>query len=574
MRKYIVLLSLILLVNDINSNNILTSTTLHAGTIKSSYVINDSTVLYWTNQYDEHFNQITGYYIIESTHPLFIRLINGANDVIYYNTSWNKIIQQETFTEKDYFLNEENLTSQEESTYLNYKNYNKDKQKWAIYTKSNDNSYQAGRLYDINRNCLYNISTENHYKDDLFMSRLIFFLLVYFAYAIFLPFLNCEKMAKIWFFLGFVIAISSTIFLENHIQLQLILPLIVLISTSLLFKIPKYKGKIRYISQFIIGTFIICFFTYMQFFNLNSKVKLADGKIINIKWQQGTCLIKRQLVKNIFSYLVPVTIYAKNKKYVIYISKYEFSEGDFAIINNEILSWFIAPLIKRPLTAFSFRESQIVLEIINNLCGVKLDFLSLEEWKYVSQQKKHSPNLLEYSWVNKGNVNQFGLVNISDNVSEYTSNYFASNFHLGLAADTIIKNYNNIIVAGNAYYSKDSIDWCFVNKNIRDGKVGFRIVYRPENIGSRKFSITGYRCSEEDHINIPKSIKLIAIDGQKIEDINNYESFEELLIENRYKNRMIEAIDLSNISKIFISQPEGADYYDYVPMFSFEGINQ
>ena len=77
-------------------------------------------------------------------------------------------------------------------------------------------------------------------------------------------------------------SLSCALFIESYLQRQLFLPLFSIISTSILFKIPKYIGKIRYISQCLLGVIIISSFTYKQFYDIHETAKFADGKEIEI----------------------------------------------------------------------------------------------------------------------------------------------------------------------------------------------------------------------------------------------------------------------------------------------------
>lgn len=271
-----------------------------------------------------------------------------------------------------------------------------------------------------------------------------------------------------------------------------------------------------------------------------------------------------------FSNMIPVLVESKGKEYILYISKYEFSEDDFNIVVDEPMNWLnVLFKFNRPLDNLSFRESQIMLELLQKITGVKFDFLSYDEWKAAALYKSHVPNNMDYSDVNEGDVNDNGLVNILGNMPEYTSNYYSGNYRIGLAADTIIKSYNNVAIAGSAYKCADSINLSFVNKNTRMGRVGFRLVYRPNDIGVRKFCIKGYLRSDKKHTQLPQYIELVSMDGHSVEEFSCYESFEEFQIECRFKNKIIHAIDLSNNKEFSFQHPKGFEYYDFEPHFSF-----
>ena len=126
-----------------------------------------------------------------------------------------------------------------------------------------------------------------------------------------------------------------------------------------------------------------------------------------------------------------------------------------------------------------------------------------------------------------------------------------------------------MVVAGSAYLCDDSILCSEVNKNLRQGGVGFRVVYRPNGIGARQFQIHGICRSDRAYRNLPQFIQLVAIDGISLTSLDNYESFEELLVEKRHSLRTIEAIDLSTMQRVQFDEKQGADSYDYEPIFSF-----
>lgn len=555
-----------------------TSIKLFANSIQSfdvqdkTIVLDDGLKLFWKNIYDKDFSVTTGFYANDNV--WFKRIINGANDTIYMNSQLGRIIQVENFWFDDayYQLRRINLSTSNWTEYFQCKNYDKDEHRWAIYNKAADGNWQVGSEYCINKHLFYDISEKGN--DDSSLIALCLFFIIYIAYSVIFPYWNCEKYEDyiwIWWLIGFLLSLGIALFIGSYWQRQLFLPLFVIISTSILFKIPRYIGKVRYISQCLIGLIIVVFFTYKQFFDINDTIEFEDGKELNIRWENGTCLIKRCYIKQIFSNMIPIKVKSREKEYVLYISKYEFSEDDFSVVVDEPLNWLnVLFKFNRSCDNLSFRESQIILELLKKNTNTQFDFLSYEEWKSVSPYQNHSPNNLNFGDVDE--VDNNGLVNIRGNMPEYTSNYYNGNYRLGLAADTLIRSYNNVVVVGSAYESMDSINLSVVNKNIRDGFVGFRLVYRPDNVGARTFFIKGHLRSDKKHINLPSKIKLVSIDNYYVKDLNNYESFEELLIECRFKNKTIKAVDLSNNKEFSFLHPMGLEYYDFEPQFSFVGL--
>lgn len=534
-------------------------------------MLDDSIELSWKNIFEEDFTSVTGFFLNDVYS--FYREINGANDTTYMNFQMGNTVQVEHFYPDDenyhsYSLRRVNLSSPNWEEYIQCKVYNKDNHKWSIYKKGE--GWQIGSRYCIDKLLFHDISDGD--DDSTFIAVFLFFF-IYLAFAAVLPFWDNDDYGWVWWLVGFLFSLGCAIFIESYMQRQLFLLLLSIISTFILFKIPRYVGKVRYVSQILIGIVIISIFTYKQFFVIDETFKFKDGQELNIKWKRGTCLIKRHYIKQMLSEMIPVKVESKGKEYILYVSKYEFSEDDYSVVAGDPFNWLdVLSRSNRPLYGFSFRESQIMQEFLSKITGVQFDLLSHEEWYAASLYKNHSPNSYDFVNVDEGAPNENGLVNINGNMPEYTSNYYAGNYSLGLAADTLIRSYNNVLVAGSAYECTDSIIISTVNKNIREGHVGFRLVYRPNDIGARRFCIIGNLRSDRKHTDLPQQIKLISIDGHSIDGISNYESFEELLIECRFKNKTIRAIDLQNNKEFSFQHPKGFEYYDFEPLFSFVGL--
>ena len=335
-----VFLSLLLVLYGFSSINVLAKSMLSPGIQDKTIVLDDGMKLCWQNIYDKDFSVTTGFYANDNV--WFKRIINGANDTIYMNSQLGKIIQVENlwFDDTYYQLRRINFSASNWAEYFQCKNYDNDEHRWAIYNKATDGDWQVGSEYCIDKHLFYDISGEGG-DDSSFIAVLLFFI-IYVAYAVIFPYWNCGKYENyiwIWWLIGFLLSLGIALFIGSYWQRQLFLPLFVIISTSILFKIPRYVGKVRYISQCLIGLFIVGLFTYKQFFDINDTVEFADGKKLNINWEKGTCLIKRYYIKQMFSNMIPVEVKSRGKKYVLYVSKYEFSEDDFSVVVDEPLNW-------------------------------------------------------------------------------------------------------------------------------------------------------------------------------------------------------------------------------------------
>jgi len=536
------------------------------------FLLLDSTKLFWYEEYNDTFDHISGFIENSSCEDRIkhIQMITGADDTIYVNTLMGNWVQSETLScERDsYTIRRINLSTHDNSSLNQRKKYDYRKSIWQICNYSDDWSYFSGSEYASNRTAFYKISDEDNFAEDKFLTKLVFFILILLAFYIIIPLWYFEKLTLAWIILGLATSLSFTFILKWDIIMQLILPLICIIATACLFYVPGYAGIIRAIGQTVLGSVIIIFFAYKQFYCIDEHIRLQDGYELNVTWKRGTGLLKRAYVRKILLNLTPVTVNADDDKYTLFVSKHEFSEGNLFVISDETFACFFAG-IERPLYCFSFREAQLVLEHMKLLTGVNLDFLTYAEWSSLAGNKRHSPNDLDYCKVKKGEVSADGLVNITSNMPEFTSSYYGGNYRISMAADTMYRSYNNILVAGSAYECTDSINVSVVNKNVRNGLAGFRLVFRPNDVGARKFTINGYLRNDKEYTGLPEKIKLVSIDGDLIDHLPNYESFEELLIEGRLKKRRFEGVDLACDTLICFTQPEGLEYYDFEPEFSF-----
>ncbi len=443
-------------------------------------VLDNGTKLSWQNICDEYFTTTTGFY--NKGNAAFVREINGAQDTTYINCQWDEIVQYEHITSDGagYILQRFDLSAPNWKKYAQLKTYNEEKRRWQIYSEAVDGSWIDGGRYCID-NQKFEMLDEDSTKNDFFIGACLFFC-IFSAYGvIFIWGFGASEQdyhRRPWWIamIGLLLSLGGAIFIESYIQRQLFLPLLIIIATSILFKIPMYVGKVRYISQCLIGVIIVSVFAYKQFIDIYEVVKFNDGKELNIKWKRGTCLINRHYIKQMLKNMLPIKVNPFGKEYGLYVSKYEFSQDDFAVVVGDPMSW-LNVLFKsnRSLDDLSFRESQIMMELLTKITNVQFDFLSYNEWEAVSQYKNHSPNNLDFDDVDERDVSDNGLVNIRENMPEYTSTYYRT-YKLGLAADTLLPSYNNVMVARSAYKCTDSINISAVNKNIRDGRVGFRLI--------------------------------------------------------------------------------------------------
>lgn len=523
---------------------------------------NEKDSTYIGTYYSLDFSIVSGYhkYINGVFTPQLARYTHfNSSDTIYLN--YNSFIG---FNREVHFPNSYVIDNPEERHLELSKKYYASKNEWSI-------SYLSyGRRYGgSNGHVMFDLDS----PEDKFMMGLMFFLLMLTCiYIILTPILAYAK-GNLIFIISSIFAFGFTIYAiiiaDKYLQYSIFMPSFSLLAILGLALMIKQKN-IRYVVLSISSLIVTVLWIWYMFFNLDETVKLNDGKEVNIHWRASTDPHKRLVIRHIFNNMYPVPIEDNGVKYTVYVSKYELTDGEFAIINDDVCGWLSWLFGNDVLSNFSYRESQLVLNAISNISGVKLDFLSYYEWQTASCGKHHNIHPNELTDANEGEENPFGLVNITGNIAEY-SNTYAISSKIGLSGDTLLPSFDGIIVCGNAFLGKQS-DLSFVNKNLRRGGAGIRPVFRPENIGRKTFEIRGYLRSECNYTGFPKEILLKSINGEQIHKMNTYEDFEEKLIESRFHNKVIDAVDITNGKSLVLKMPKGLYYYDFVPYFSYIGF--
>lgn len=539
----------------------------------SSFVGNkwgdDSLNLYKGKHVDLNFTQALGFFKIQGEEivPLHVRVVNGASDTCFLNINiWENSWINESFNQTNYKCLE--IRGDTKPQFLKSKQYNYSEKKWYIQTKSDD--YVWGHRYDTSLDYLDDLSED--YNIDKYMLYMVFAILISCAlWAILSPLVGEKKWQLnpgrcIVCSLLFVIA--SLFIVDRWTQLQLFWPLMSLWILFALIRLYKVENLKVAIFHLCVSFIIVLGWGYFQFYSLESNVNLSDDVNVHIHWRKGTDWMKRIVIKRILRNMVPVPVNDHSTSYLVYASKYEFTEGELAILNDDLFGWIPYVFYDDALTGLSFREAQLILQKIEDLSGVKFDFFTYPEWLSASLGIAHTCNEYELEDVDKGLPNAYGLVHIASNAPEFTSSYYPT-IKLGVKADTLIGAVNNVYVAGNAYVDNNSINYSLVNKNLREGAVGLRLIYRPHQIGARKFSIKGYKCNTN---NIPLEKLWVSIDGRLITSFPNYESFEEYLIEHFYETKHIGTLNQQTNKVEDIIIPPGWGLYDIVPSFIFYGI--
>ena len=446
------------------------------------------------------------------------------------------------------------------------KQYNASKDEWRICNSSYGRKYGGD-----NDHILFNLDS----PEDKFMMGLLFaisfFISIFILLSPILAYLKGNNIPIIISLLAIGLTIYALIFVNKYLQYSIALPFLSLCAVfGLTLKLIK-REDIRYTIAGLSALVVTIWWIWYMFYNLDDTARLNDGKEVNIHWRAGTDPQKRFIVKSLFNNMCPVPIEDKGVKYTVYVSKYELSEGEFSILNDDICGWIGWLFHDDVLSNFSYRESQLVLNTISDISGVKLDFLSYYEWQTASCGKHHDIHPEELTDVDDGEENRYGLVNITGNIAEYSNTYLITK-KIGLSGDTILPSFETIVVCGNAYLGGQT-DISYVNKNLRRGGAGIRPIYRPDNIGRRQFAIYGILRNECNFPGFPKKIVLKSLNGIPISAMSTYEDFEEKLIESRFKAKEIEAVDGANGEIIKLKMPKGLCYYDFLPYFKYTGFD-
>ena len=571
--KHLLILAVFLIPLLLNANNDTIRKRFHD---KSSFVGckwgEDSLNVYKGKHTNVNFTQAFGFFKIqgEEITPLYARIVNGASDTCFMNSNiWESNRIYESFNQHNYTYLE--IVGDTVPYYLRSKYYDYSKNKWYIQTKTED--YAWGHRYDSSLNHIEDLSED--YSTDKYMLYLIFAILVALAlWAILNPISGGKRWQVhpgICIVLSTVFIIASLFIVDRWIQLQLFWPLMSFWTLFILLGLYKSETIRIAIFHLSISFLLIFLWGYFYFYSLESHVNLSDGEKIQIHWRKGTDWAKRLIIKRILHDMVPVPVTDHGTSYTVYICKYEFTEGELAILNDDIFGWIPYLFHNDALTGLSFREAQIILQKIGNLSGVKLDFFTYSEWQSASMGIEHACHKNELVSVDDGTPNKFGLINIASNAPEFTSSYYPT-IKLSINADTLIGTVNNVYVAGSAYVSNNPMSYSLVNKNLREGDVGFRLIYRPGGIGARKFRVKGYKRTNNNDTNTPLEILIVSIDNRLITSFPNYESFEEYLIEHFYKTKHIDAFNLQTKKVENVIIPPGFGIYDFVPYFIFDGI--
>lgn len=511
--------------------------------------------------------------------PSHYRMIYGIsqdnNEICYYDQFViNKGWRRSHFT---YEKNSKDLYYKNHIAHnINYTVFGKDysckKKEWTIIETRNGpdnyNNYQHSTTYNHDgffSNSEKTISEPFIYYFCYFVIALCGIIMILWPFHRLWPNIISTKIiigVSAFFPIVFFIVFSS----YERIQIVnfIIVFLLLFWSTSLIKKVkPKNWTRILVCS-------IICPLMVLYcFFSTTEKVELNNNELVPVSWAPGTDFVKRVYMRDLIKNLIPIPIQDNGFQYTLYLNKYEFSEVDFKVITDDTFNWLDLLFTKKPLVDFSYRECRLLIDKINMITGLTFDIPTVNEWECATAGERYiQPKQIK--GIKKGNLNRYGLVNIVSNAAEYASNYYSDALKLSLDADSLISSYDFVAICRGDSLGNQKIN--FVEKNSNEALVTFRLAYRPNNIGKRCFNIVGVLRTDCQNDTLPMYVQLCAINNLPINRVPDFETFQELVIESRFAPKKYLVNDLISNKQLVLILPEGIEYYDFLPLFSFVGL--
>lgn len=295
----------------------------------------------------------------------------------------------------------------------------------------------------------------------------------------------------------------------------------------------------------------------IQFLFLNCSVKLQDGTLINVHWKRGTDVVKRIRIKKILNRIEPHVVDDNGEGYCLYLSPELFTMNDYSIIFDKYINY---SFFFNEYLYVSYRNIQLVLDKLFTLSSVRFDIPTFIEYKNIENVESLALQASDSYYVYRELTSSYLNGQLRPSID---ANRQLPSYEFVFIWDFKNNNQEEVDINDIVYYKHDSPDYdC----------IGFRLAYRPDCIGQRKIAIHGYLRSEKDSSGLPKNIYLYQLNGININELSNYESFQEINIESRYCKKEMIVYDIDNNVVTYITTPLGLEYYDYVPEFRFVGL--
>lgn len=283
-------------------------------------------------------------------------------------------------------------------------------------------------------------------------------------------------------------------------------------------------------------------------FILKESVKIGSEEVL-VKWKAGTDILKRYIITNELEKLQEVTVdIQRGGKYPLYVGKEVLTDGMFDAVIGAPL-WWISCLQGKLNEQITYREYIYFLERLKDITGLdNFDLLRYDELK---------------------DLNDKDSVLLEKEFNELTSTYKIC--FQTIDENRIIPMYDNIVYVDSSCVDtngKLSDNYCYKYKNAVIYDATARLVMRKKE--GRHFEIMGIKIDPTNE-NLPDSIMLLSINRKPLEK-QCYEKFEELEVEDFYKNRTIEFVtNYVELPKKLYQHAGRTDYW-YIPIFSYNSI--
>lgn len=323
------------------------------------------------------------------------------------------------------------------------------------------------------------------------------------------------------------------------------------------------KWSLNIYFSIVISVFAI--FLGCQVLIRKTKVPMADGTHLELMWKPGTDLVKRSLIKSLVSDLVPVEVSNHDKSYTIYVSRYELRESFYSITTDEMFSWLTLIRRDQPKARISYRGVRAYLRFLKRLTGVSFDLLTMEEWLSLVEDRQISERpSYEYFGVDDETSDENGLVFMTGNLPEMSSDCINVNKHVNADGENLLDVYSGNIVCG--FNTVNEFKSNVFSKNDPRRSHGFRLVYRPNDIGHVYYDVIGRKragCRED----LPESIIMKSLNSWSAElhyRVLDLEFFQEAIVRSLFEEKRIVAYSVEDDKEVAFVDTEPLGSYDFI----------
>lgn len=414
---------------------------------------------------------------------------------------------------------------------------------WFMGTRYDDNSYglrKEGQKYTIAGDDNWDEWGLKYFFYGLLIWLFWFLLFIDIAKLLFNE--SCGFMPVFFSILPITFTVLMYVLIPHDVLCyQLFLPFTLFL---ILWLISPENKHIRYFYKGL-AYCVVIFFVLFNNFIVNDKIIIGSEEKV-VKWKAGTGILKRHIIKNELERLQELTVdIQRGGEYTIYVGKDVISDGMFnAVIGSPF--WWISCLQGKLNEPITYREYIYFIEKLKEITSIdNFDLLRYDELK---------------------DLNDKDSVLLEKEFNELTSTYKIC--FQTIDENRIIPMYDNIVYVDSSCVDtngKLSDNYCYKYKNAVIYDATARLVMRKKE--GRHFEIMGIKIDPTNE-NLPDSIMLLSINRKPLEK-QCYEKFEELEVEDFYKNRTIEFVtNYVELPKKLYQHAGRTDYW-YIPIFSY-----